>query len=59
TIEDKVDSSKAVDTSLVNTESIGTESKEQDTSSRSGNDAHAMKSQWLRYKRLLKSMYLL
>ncbi|GJZ22994.1 hypothetical protein Tco_0560453 [Tanacetum coccineum] len=32
---------KAVDASLVNTESIGTESKEQDTSSRSGNDAHA------------------
>ncbi|GJS22157.1 hypothetical protein Tco_0450789 [Tanacetum coccineum] len=41
TTEDKVDSSKAVDASLVNTESIGTESKEQDTSSRSGNDAHA------------------
>ncbi|GJU72156.1 hypothetical protein Tco_1263561 [Tanacetum coccineum] len=32
---------EAVDASLVNTESIGTESKEQDTSSRSGNDAHA------------------
>ncbi|GJR78587.1 hypothetical protein Tco_0149372 [Tanacetum coccineum] len=41
TIEDKVDTGKAVDASLVNTESIGTESKEQDTSSRSGNDAHA------------------
>ncbi|GKG17546.1 hypothetical protein Tco_0362503, partial [Tanacetum coccineum] len=26
---------------MVNTESIGTESKKQDTSSRSGNDAHA------------------
>ncbi|GJZ27574.1 hypothetical protein Tco_0571827 [Tanacetum coccineum] len=37
----KVDTGKAVDASLVNTESIGTESKEQDTSSRSGNDAHA------------------
>ncbi|GKC54929.1 hypothetical protein Tco_1077674 [Tanacetum coccineum] len=32
---------KAVDASLVNTESIRTELKEQDTSSRSGNDAHA------------------
>ncbi|GJR35504.1 hypothetical protein Tco_1211188 [Tanacetum coccineum] len=41
TTEDKVDSSKALDASLVDTESIGTESKEQDTSSRSGNDAHA------------------
>ncbi|GJU97029.1 hypothetical protein Tco_1326300 [Tanacetum coccineum] len=38
TTEDKVDTRKAVDASL---ESIGTESKEQDTSSRSGNDAHA------------------
>ncbi|GJR79764.1 hypothetical protein Tco_0150549 [Tanacetum coccineum] len=41
TIEDKVYSSKAVDASLVNTESIGTESKKQDISNRSGNDAHA------------------
>ncbi|GJT27682.1 retrovirus-related pol polyprotein from transposon TNT 1-94 [Tanacetum coccineum] len=41
TTEDKVDSSKALDASLVDTESSGTESKEQDTSSRSGNDAHA------------------
>ncbi|GKD23484.1 hypothetical protein Tco_1225187, partial [Tanacetum coccineum] len=41
TTKDKVDSSKEVDASLVNTESIGTESKEQDTSSRSGNDVHA------------------
>ncbi|GJT03238.1 retrovirus-related pol polyprotein from transposon TNT 1-94 [Tanacetum coccineum] len=41
TTEDKVDTGKAVDASLVNIESIGTESKEQDTSSRSGNDAHA------------------
>ncbi|GKF34426.1 hypothetical protein Tco_0107626, partial [Tanacetum coccineum] len=39
--EDKVDTGKAVDASLVNTESVGTESKEQDTNSRSGNDAHA------------------
>ncbi|GJY98381.1 hypothetical protein Tco_0515291 [Tanacetum coccineum] len=38
---EKVDTGKAVDASLVNTESIRTESKEQDTSSRSGNDAHA------------------
>ncbi|GJU92291.1 hypothetical protein Tco_1304714 [Tanacetum coccineum] len=41
TTEGKIDTGKAVDASLVNTESIGTESKEQDTSSRSGNDAHA------------------
>ncbi|GJX43753.1 hypothetical protein Tco_0260429 [Tanacetum coccineum] len=41
TTEEKVDSSKALDASLVDTESSGTESKEQDTSSRSGNDAHA------------------
>ncbi|GKG58377.1 hypothetical protein Tco_0592156, partial [Tanacetum coccineum] len=41
TTEGNVDTGKAVDASLVNTESIGTESKEQDTSSRSGNDAHA------------------
>ncbi|GKB03987.1 hypothetical protein Tco_0832130 [Tanacetum coccineum] len=40
TIEEKVDMSKALDASLVDTESSGTESKEQDTSSRSGNDAH-------------------
>ncbi|GJW58273.1 hypothetical protein Tco_0105004 [Tanacetum coccineum] len=38
--EDKVDSSKALDASLVDTESSGTTLKEQDTSSRSGNDAH-------------------
>ncbi|GJV30242.1 hypothetical protein Tco_1386690 [Tanacetum coccineum] len=41
TTEGKVDTRKAVDASLVNTESIGIESKEQDTSNRSGNDAHA------------------
>ncbi|GKE16534.1 hypothetical protein Tco_1424111 [Tanacetum coccineum] len=41
TTEEKVDTSKALDASLVDTESNGTESKEQDTSSRSGNDAHA------------------
>ncbi|GKE96262.1 hypothetical protein Tco_1581117, partial [Tanacetum coccineum] len=40
TIEEKVDSSKALDASLVDTESSGTSLKEQDTSSRSGNDAH-------------------
>ncbi|GJU70800.1 hypothetical protein Tco_1262205 [Tanacetum coccineum] len=42
TTEDKVDTGKAVDASLVNTESIGTESKEQDTSSRSGNEMHML-----------------
>nr|GEY44792.1 hypothetical protein [Tanacetum cinerariifolium] len=41
TIEEKVDTSKALDAGLVDTESSGTESKEQDTSNRSGNDAHA------------------
>ncbi|GJV98027.1 hypothetical protein Tco_1549604 [Tanacetum coccineum] len=41
TTKDKVDSSKALDASLVDTESSGTSLKEQDTSSRSGNDAHA------------------
>ncbi|GJU67312.1 hypothetical protein Tco_1253571 [Tanacetum coccineum] len=41
TIEEKVDTSKALDASLVDTESSGTKSKEHDTSSRSGNDAHA------------------
>ncbi|GKB34512.1 hypothetical protein Tco_0879454 [Tanacetum coccineum] len=41
TTEDKVDSSKALDASLVDTKSSGTALKEQDTSSRSGNDAHA------------------
>ncbi|GKB89075.1 hypothetical protein Tco_0961347 [Tanacetum coccineum] len=41
TTEGKVDTCKALDDSLVNTASSGTESKEQDTSSRSGNDAHA------------------
>ncbi|GKB52386.1 hypothetical protein Tco_0903139, partial [Tanacetum coccineum] len=40
-IKDKVDSSKELDASLVDTESSGTTLKEQDTSSRSGNDAHA------------------
>ncbi|GKB05440.1 ribonuclease H-like domain-containing protein [Tanacetum coccineum] len=40
TTEDKVDSSKALDVSLVDTKSSRTELKEQDTSSRSGNDAH-------------------
>ncbi|GJX65031.1 hypothetical protein Tco_0299374 [Tanacetum coccineum] len=41
TTEDKVDSSKALDVSLVDTKSSGTTLKEQDTRSRSGNDAHA------------------
>ncbi|GJW31361.1 hypothetical protein Tco_0051393 [Tanacetum coccineum] len=41
TIEEKVDTSKALDVSLVDIESSGTESKEQDKSSKSGNDAHA------------------
>ncbi|GKA89088.1 hypothetical protein Tco_0810900 [Tanacetum coccineum] len=41
TTEDKVDSRKALDASLVDTESSGTALKEQDTSSRSGNDSHA------------------
>nr|GEV49123.1 reverse transcriptase domain-containing protein [Tanacetum cinerariifolium] len=39
--EEKVDTSKALDASFVNTKSNGTESGELDTSSRSGNDAHA------------------
>ncbi|GJS84601.1 hypothetical protein Tco_0751142 [Tanacetum coccineum] len=41
TTEDKVDSSKALDASLVDTKSSRTTLKEQDTSSKSGNDAHA------------------
>ncbi|GKB19956.1 hypothetical protein Tco_0853879 [Tanacetum coccineum] len=40
TTEEKVDTSKALDASLVDTESSGIESKEQDTSSILGNDAH-------------------
>nr|GEV93933.1 hypothetical protein [Tanacetum cinerariifolium] len=40
TTEENVDTSKALDASLVDTDSSGTESKEQDTSSRSGNDDH-------------------
>nr|GEU93132.1 retrovirus-related Pol polyprotein from transposon TNT 1-94 [Tanacetum cinerariifolium] len=40
TTEEKVDTSQALDASSVDTESSRTESKEQDTSSRSGNDAH-------------------
>ncbi|GJU04663.1 hypothetical protein Tco_1121093 [Tanacetum coccineum] len=38
---ESVDSSKSLDATLVDTESSGTTLKEQDTSSRSGNDAHA------------------
>ncbi|GJV11086.1 hypothetical protein Tco_1352627 [Tanacetum coccineum] len=41
TTEDKVDSSKALDASLVDTESSGTTLKEQDTNSSSGNDVDA------------------
>ncbi|GKA92353.1 hypothetical protein Tco_0814278 [Tanacetum coccineum] len=41
TIEENVGTSKALDASLIDTKSSGTESVEQDTSSRSGNDAHA------------------
>ncbi|GJX73438.1 hypothetical protein Tco_0312033 [Tanacetum coccineum] len=60
TTEEKTDTSNALDAldaSSVIIKSNGTESKEQDTSSRSGNDAHAddadirpiyMKSQWLK-----------
>ncbi|GJZ23235.1 hypothetical protein Tco_0560694 [Tanacetum coccineum] len=41
TIEEKVDMSTTLDASLVDTKSGGTKSGEHDTSSRSGNDAHA------------------
>ncbi|GJX31929.1 hypothetical protein Tco_0241784 [Tanacetum coccineum] len=41
TTDEKVDTSKALDASLVDTKSSGTESVEQDTSSRLGNDTHA------------------
>nr|GEU30666.1 hypothetical protein [Tanacetum cinerariifolium] len=41
TTEEKVDTSKALNVSMVDKESSGTESKEQDTCSRSRNDAHA------------------
>nr|GFA62611.1 hypothetical protein [Tanacetum cinerariifolium] len=41
TTEEKVDMSKALDASLVDTESNRTESKEQNTSNISRNDAHA------------------
>nr|GFC16708.1 hypothetical protein [Tanacetum cinerariifolium] len=40
TTEEKVDMSKALDASSVDTESSKTKLKEHDTSSRSGNDAH-------------------
>nr|GEU60972.1 hypothetical protein [Tanacetum cinerariifolium] len=40
TPEEKVDTSKALDASSVDTESSRTESKEQDTSNSSGNDVH-------------------
>ncbi|GJW37722.1 hypothetical protein Tco_0060642 [Tanacetum coccineum] len=41
TIEEKNDTSKALNASLIDTESSGTESGEQDTSSRSGNNIDA------------------
>ncbi|GJV58199.1 hypothetical protein Tco_1459204 [Tanacetum coccineum] len=41
TTAEKVDTSKVLDASLVDTKSSGTESEKQDTNSRSGNDAHA------------------
>ncbi|GJZ33971.1 hypothetical protein Tco_0579407 [Tanacetum coccineum] len=41
TTEEKVNTSKALDASFVDTKSSVTESKEQDTSSKSENDAHA------------------
>nr|GEU42879.1 hypothetical protein [Tanacetum cinerariifolium] len=41
TIKEKVDMSKTLDSSLVDKESSGTESKEQDACNRSGNNAHA------------------
>ncbi|GJS82656.1 hypothetical protein Tco_0749197 [Tanacetum coccineum] len=69
TTEDKVDSSKALDASLVDTESSGTKALEQqDTRTDQGimnilmmqiSDPYMMKSQWLRYKQLLKSISLL
>ncbi|GJZ03031.1 hypothetical protein Tco_0520992 [Tanacetum coccineum] len=43
TTEEKTDTSNALDASSVNIESNGTESQKQDTSSRSGNDAHHTK----------------
>ncbi|GJS15397.1 hypothetical protein Tco_0409869 [Tanacetum coccineum] len=58
TTEGKVDMSTTLAASLVDTQNSDTESKEEDTSSRSGNDAQAddadirpiymMKSQWMR-----------
>nr|GFC05437.1 hypothetical protein [Tanacetum cinerariifolium] len=41
TTEEKVDTSKALNASLVDTKSSGTELVEQDTSNRSKNDSHA------------------
>nr|GEV98396.1 hypothetical protein [Tanacetum cinerariifolium] len=41
TTEEKFDTSKALDASLIDTKSSGTKSVKQDTSSRSANDAHA------------------
>ncbi|GKA30529.1 hypothetical protein Tco_0716834 [Tanacetum coccineum] len=52
TTEEKVDSSKALDASLVIIESNGTESQKQDTSSRSGNDAHVNDADIRPYKKM-------
>nr|GEU64067.1 retrotransposon protein [Tanacetum cinerariifolium] len=61
TTEGKVDTSNAFDASLVDTKSIGIESREQNTSSSSGmmqklmmqiSNPYMMKSQWLRLKAL-------
>nr|GEV22165.1 retrovirus-related Pol polyprotein from transposon TNT 1-94 [Tanacetum cinerariifolium] len=63
TTEEKVDTSKALDASSVDTESSRTESKEHDTSRSQGmmhvmmvqiSDPYTMKSQWLRWKPLGK-----
>nr|GEW08075.1 reverse transcriptase domain-containing protein [Tanacetum cinerariifolium] len=66
TTEEKVDTSKSLEASLIDTGRSETESKEQDTSSRSGMmhmlmmqiyDPYMMKSQWLRhYKELSDSI---
>ncbi|GJR54254.1 hypothetical protein Tco_0789520 [Tanacetum coccineum] len=64
TTEEKTDTSNVLDASSVIIESNGTESKEQDTSSRSGNEAQLNADiipindvePWLRYKQLLTSI---
>ncbi|GJS45123.1 hypothetical protein Tco_0595244 [Tanacetum coccineum] len=64
TIEEKVDSSNALDASLVETESSGTESKEHDTTQQINgmmhmlmmqiSDPYMMKSQWLRWVLMMR-----